>query len=208
MTARPNPFTFAPAASAPQETPIFVRPNVTERFWGYEVSRSEHVIDLAVLARGLAALTMVGLFVAAALVWLVPDMAFVGDAFVAKSVASIVLASLGLLFVRFAGRGTRIRVQVDTSAGELREVVDGMFGSDVVLSRYGFDAVKSVEIVTSGVNPSYGQVHILMEQGGPILAADGTVVALRHLRAKLAADCGHDEPMPTHAPVWGGARTA
>lgn len=204
MTALPDQSDVVLKAQFAQSSPIFVRPNVRDHFWGYEVSRSVHVIDLAGLARGAAILFTISAFIAACLVWLVPAMAFAGDAIFAKTLASFVFICLGVVLIRIAGRSTRVRVQIDTSTGEVREVVSGMFGTTIVLSRYGLDTVKGVSVVTSRTDPTFGQIHLSMKYGDTIPVGDGVIMALRPLRDRLAGDCGFDVRESPRVAIWGG----
>ena len=206
MTALPDPTRFASTTLALQEYPLPARPSITESFWGYEVARSEYVIDLAVLARGVAALVAVGAGIGTVLVWFIPAMAFGGDAFFCKYIVAVSLLMCACVFGRFAMQGARIRVQVDTARGELREVVESVFGSVKVLSTFGFDAVTSVEIVASRAEPSFGQIQVMLKDGGPVVLGDGPVMALRPLQARLAGDCGLEGVR--RDTVWGGALSA
>ncbi len=70
-----------------------------------------------------------------------------------KGVMSLILVAVAVWAARVAARGTQIRVQVDTANGELREVVDGAFGTVETLARYGIDAVEAVDIVSSRSEP-------------------------------------------------------
>lgn len=204
MTALPDQSDFVSKAPFAQGSPVFMRPNVRDHFWGYEISRSVHVIDLAGLARGAAILFTISAFTAAWLVWLVPAMAFAGDALIAKALASFVLICLGVVLIRIASRSTRVRVQIDTSVGEVREVVRGMFGTTIVLSRYGLDTVEDVSVATSRTDPTFGQVHLSMKHGETIPVGDGVVMALRPLRDRIAGDCGFEVRESPRVAIWGG----
>jgi hypothetical protein len=185
-----------------------MRPNITEHFWGYEVRPNEHVIDVAVLTRAVCGVLTVAMFIAAFGVWLMPAIAFTGSPFLAKVGLSIVLLLAAVLLGRIAARGTRVRLQIDTTSGELREVVDGPMGAIVTLSSFGIDAVEGVDVVASEADRSFGQVQIRLRDQGKIPAGDGAISALHALRNRLASDCGVEQHDPSRVPVWGGPLAA
>lgn len=203
MTALPDPTSFVALPKAGQNNGYMQRPNVVEHYWGYEVSCHEEVINLAALMRGFAVLVTFASFAAALLVWLLPASAFVGDAMVVKSMASLLFWCVGGMLMRFVPGGTNVRIQVDTSAGELREVVDGMTGKVVVLARYGFDAAVDVGVVASREDAGNGQVQIMIAEVGRIPAGNGDIRALHDLRARLANDLGTAAKDPRR-PIWSG----
>ena len=135
-------------------------------------------------------------------------MAFVATAFSSKLTVSIVLMIATVLLARIAARGTQVRVQIDTSTGELREVVDGAFGGNLVLSTYGLDAVEAVEVVESTENRGFGQVQIQVRGANVISAGDGAVSALAVLRDRIANDCAIEVSGPVREAVWGGPLAA
>lgn len=204
MIALPDTLDFVSHAPRAQGTPVVARPNVTQQFWGYEISKSEHIITLASLGRSAAAIAAAASAMATVLVWLVPAMSFVGFAVASKATASGSLAIVAFLLAQYTSRGTQIRVQVDTSSGELREVVDGSFGSVHVLSKYGFDAVTRVDIETSTKDPAFGQIQVSMKRGGPVVAGDGVVIVLQSLRRKIEKDCGLDVQGNQREVIWSG----
>ena len=169
---------------------------------------NEQVIGIAVLMRAMSGLFAGATFVAALGVWLVPAMAFVATAFTAKMTISVLLMCVAFMLARVAARGTRVRIQVDTAVGELREVVDGSFGAGGVLAQYGLDAVEAVEIISSQVNRSFGQIQIRIKGIGPVPAGDGALSALTPLRNRIAQDCGLEESGPVRAAVWSGPLAA
>lgn len=190
MTISPDRNDFVSTHPVSTTPAGFGRPKVSEYYWGYEVAMTEHVVDLSVLARGVAALLIFPFLMAAFGVWLVPATALIGGPVLAKAAASLALLASGAILAKFASRGTRVRVQVDTSTGELREVVSGPFGAIVTLSHYGVDTVRTVQVVASNIEPRIGQVQITLSDGVTFAAGDGAVAALVALRDRLACDCG------------------
>jgi len=182
-----------------------MRPSVTDHFWGFEVRPNELVIDVAVLMRVLTALFAGATFITALGIWLIPSMALADTAFNLKLAYSIFMMLMTVLLARVAVRGTQVRVQFDTSVGEVREVVDGAFGGRLVLARYGLDAVEAVEVVESRENRGFGQVQIRLRGANAISAGDGAVSALAVLRNRIANDCGLELSGPVRGAVWRGS---
>ena len=208
MTAQPHISEFLYTPTPASKQPVFMRPNVTEHFWGFEVRPNEQVFDIAVLMRALTGFFAGAVFIAALGVWLLPSMAFVATAFGSKLIVSVLLMLCTVLLARVAARGTQVRVQFDTSAGELREVVDGAFGGRLVLATYGLDAVQAVEVVESSENRGFGQIQIRVQGAGAISAGDGAISALAVLRNRIANDCGLENSGPVRVAVWGGPLAA
>lgn len=190
MTALPSPKDFSTTMGTSAANGEPMHPDIYSRFWGYEVrmrctgrasarlARIASVLSAVVastigLGLGLWAIEMLG----TDRFWPLLAMA---AAFLAVGFFA------GHLFVRFRD----IRVQVDTTAGELREVTPARFVKETVLARYGMDAVKAVEVVASQSDPAFGQVHVAIAGYGIVPVGDGAVSALRPLRDRLAVDCG------------------
>lgn len=204
MTALPDHTDFATHTSASTGT-VVMRPKVVEHFWGYEVASNEHVINVAVLMRAASGLLTVGTLIASVGVWFVPAMAIAGASIAAKFAASVLLLALAFVLARIAARGTQVRVQIDTSNGELREVVDGPFGSVMTLANYGIDAVK---VMPSRNEPSFGQVQVYIKSFGAIPVGDGALMTLHPLRDRLAGDCGVEQGDVPRDAVWAGPLAA
>jgi hypothetical protein len=201
MTAHLNPIDFANLSTGSTQTGlkqvgILMRPNVTEHFWGYEVRPTELAFDIAVLLRSVCGILRVATLIAAAGIWLMSAMAFVAQAFAVKLIVSIVLMCISIALSRVAARGTSVRVQIDTAAGEVREVVDGRFGSDIVLARYGFDAIDAVSVVASRSSASLGQIQINVKDICSVPAGDGSLLLIAALRNRLASDVGLEPARP------------
>lgn len=189
MTAYPNPTDFVAHFDGAQ-TKLRADPNVVEHYWGYEVTPNQRVVDMAVIMRGACALFGVASGFAAFGIWFVPAMMLVTSTLAAKvAVTALFLCVAGLL-AKLTARGTRVRVQIDTANGELREVVDGPFGSVFVLAQYGFDVVEAVEIATSPIDTTFGQIHLTVTGVGigVIPVGDGPVVKLQQLCDRLRCE--------------------
>jgi hypothetical protein len=181
-----------------------MRPNVTEHYWGYEVRPNEQLVDIAVLLRATCGFLRVATLIAAVGLWLLPSTVFGAQAMVAKMTVSLLLICASLVLARVAARGTCVRVQIDTAAGEVREVVDGLFQSDIVLAHYGFDAIDAVDVIAARSSASFWQVQISIKGIGPVPAGDGSPLLIAALRSRFVSDFGLENAHPVREAVWGG----
>lgn len=208
MTAFPNPAKAFPTQAFETTSYVIMRPKVTEHFWGYEVQSNEHVLTVATLLRAFCCLLVVAAGLGVFGVWLLPEMIFAGGAFVSKAILSAALTALALLALRGALRGTRVRIQIDTAKGELREVVSNAMGKDEILARLGLDAVEGVEVVSSKSDLGFGQVQILVAGKGPLPAGDGAVSTLGPLVERISRDCATARGQPVGPAIWSGPLAA
>lgn len=206
MTVLPDPNEFTTTMGMNSANGIQLHPDVRDRFWGYEVRMTQGRNGVsAVIRLGSYA---VSLWFAVAgvmmLIWPVANLAAVNGA---QSAIAITAFCLSAIAAHICATHCPVRVQVDTAAGELREVVDRRFGGEVVLARYGLDAVAQVEVVSSDRTPSLGQVHVRINGYGVVPVGDGALSALRPLRDRLAAECGLDN-CDARPAVWSGPLAA
>lgn len=208
MTAQPHPDIFTGTYADEQQARILLRPNVREHFWGYEVRPNEQIIGIAFLFRSICGLLSVSSLASVIGVWLVPAVSFFGDVMIAKTMATLLFLSLAFVSGRMAARGSQVRVQIDTSVGEFREVVDGPVGKDIVLARYGFDAVENIDVAFARPNNELGQVQVTFKGEGKakvrIAVGDGMAASLGPLRSRLASDCGLEVIGSSRDAVWNG----
>lgn len=189
MTAFPDHDHLVATAQADGFDGHVGRPAVTETFWGYEIAPGEVVIDAGVLGRIVLLVVSLGAAIAAPAIWLMPAMAFVGHAVLGKAALSAGFAALAMLGVMSTALGGRVRLQVDTGKGELREIVRNIFGQDMVLASYGFDAVEGIDLRQG---QGRAQIVLRVAGAGEIPAGDGHAVMLGGLRHRLETDLGLD----------------
>ena len=209
MSTHPDPIDFADLTTEPYQArsnqdSMSMRPNVTEHYWGYEVRPNEQLVDIAVLLRAICGFLTVATLIAAVCRWVLPGTVFGAQALVTKMSVSLFLICASLVLARVVARGTCVRVQIDTAAGEVREVVDGLFQRDIVLAHYGFDAIDAVDVRTARSSASFGQVQISIKGIGPVPAGDGSPLLIAALRSRLASDFGLENAHPVREAVWGG----
>ena len=176
---------------------------MAEHFWGIEVASGQDMLDLALVLRGVKALAAVAAFVLALIVWLPPFASFLTGGVAAKGLVCITLLAAGLAMARAASRGTRVYVQLDTKAGEIREVAYNAFGKVNVLARYGIDSVTGVSIQRSDKSEDAAEMQILIDGVGAIQAGVGSVFCIKQLRNRMLVELGMQRSNACPA-IWAG----
>ena len=116
------------------------------------------------------------------------------------------VAVVDLRVVDYGTRGrarASVWVQIDTAAGEVREVIDGMFQSYIMLVNCGFDAIDAVDVVAARSGASFGQVQISIKGIGPVPVGDGLPLLTAALCSRLASDFGLKNAHPLREVTWG-----
>lgn len=207
MTAIPDPSSFSDTMTSSPTHGISVLPQVIERFWGYEVSMSQAELGSAAVIRVTAIFVAIVLAAAAAGLMLMPGGLAPDVHAASRGMGSLVLICAAGLAWMLAARCRKIKVQVDTQKGEIRQVTGGRLGNGTVLTCSGLDAVTEVTVVASGFDRTFGQVHVEVSGYGTIVAGDGAIVGLNRLRDRIAHDCGLQGAAFREA-VWSGPLAA
>jgi len=206
MTAIPDPSLFAREAQ-PRSNHVVVVPRVTERFWGYEVVMAQSELVSATVMRAVSTFLSVVFLTSALALMLIPRGGMALDALAFKAPVVLALMALSALSWFVASRCRRVRVQIDTRQGEIRQVMGGRFGPETVLSCHSLDSVTSVNVVASAFDRAFGQVQVRLKGYGTIAVADGCVTALSGFSARLRADAGLSSEQRVDA-VWSGPLNA
>ncbi len=202
MTILPDPNEFTTTLGTSAENGALLHPDVRDRFWGYEVRMTQVGDTLSMAIRFVSGLICMALaFLTVALLVVPSAFGALTDELRWPLAVSGLCCAVIAAHIYSAFRP--IRVQVDTTAGEIREVIERRFGGEEVLSCYGMDAVASVEVVASGQDATLGQVHVRVNGYGVVPVGDGAVSALRPLRDRLAVDCGIEVADSSDA-FWSG----
>ena len=189
MTTLPDPNEFATIMGGKIARDIQVRPDVQERHWGYEV-RPAQINDTINTVIRLGSYLVSLAFGVVGILALVSPMQDLGLNHRIQGFFAIGSLALAALAAHISSSHRPVRIQVDTAAGELREIVQRPFRGCQVLARYGFDTIAAVEIVTSTKDSSIGQLHARVNGYGVVPVAQGSISTLRSLRDRLAMDCG------------------
>jgi len=189
MTTLPDPNEFVKIMGGKIANDIPRRPSVEEQHWGYEV-RPAQISDRVntVIRSGFYLVSLAfGIVGILALVSPMQDLGLNHSAQGFFAVGSLALAALA---AHISSSHRPVRIQIDTTAGELREIMESPSHGGQILARYGFDTIAAVGIVTSTKDSSIGQLQARVNGYGTVLVADGPISTLRLLGDRLARDCG------------------
>lgn len=162
------------------ERPVF---KFEETYWGYIVRPLDDDPLAVRILMGMAWGIGIILAIATLGLWMMPHSMIGEDVFGMKLGATVLMAGLAAFFLWYASRGTRTELQVDTSLGELREVVRNQAGKPTLVGRYGFDAIGGVHLERSAGGP--GDTCLVLRHGnsGQMLQVawgpEGQLTALR-----------------------------
>ncbi len=196
MTAFPNVDGYAAAPAgvdAAAEQSSFA---VDETYWGYVVRCTEAESSWVQIAQGMAWFLGICFAIAALGLWAVPMTQFGAEILPMKLGATFVLSGIAVYFLWYASRGTHSEMQIDTSLGEVREIVRNQAGRPTLLGRHGFDAFGGVSIERTP--HQHGHARLMLHYGNSgqfMIVAWGQEADLVALRDRM----GHDmmlRPMP------------
>lgn len=162
--------------------------SIEEVFWGYQV-RSNMSPDMRVVVAQVLSYFLGACFLtAAAGILLMPVLMFDGEIGVIRVGAAVLFAAVATYLLWYASRGTKPELHVDTSVGEIREVICNRTGKPTTVAVYGFDSIAGVNIEESP--SSDGAVLVLQYRttDQAIRVAEGTEAQLISLRDRLAQD--------------------
>ena len=171
---------------------------LAETYWGYIIRTSQRAPMGLKLGQAVAGMAGFGCMALAGSLWIVPGASFDGEVMLMKLMGSALLLMLGALLLWFANRGTDVEWHVDTTRGEIREVLQNRAGRPSLLSSYGFDAFGGVvidRVSLRGKLPS-GHACLVLRLGNsaqylPLAMASEDILA--PLRDRLGRDMIMDQ---------------
>jgi hypothetical protein len=119
---------------------------VDETYWGYVVRCTEAEPAWVQLAQGAAWFAGICMCIATLGLWIVPMSHLASGILPMKLGATFILSGIAVYFLWYASRGTQSELQIDTSLGEMREIVRNQAGRPTLLGRHGFDAIGGIMI--------------------------------------------------------------
>lgn len=135
-----------PATQVGQHSRDGVGYHLEEQFWGYRVVPNGRA-SLGLIAVQVTAMICSAAFLAAALMLGVMSPM---SGLLLRLPLIFVALGLGFALMWFASRGNHIQIEVDTTNGEVREIVRNRTGATTVVTRHGFDSIGNVFIARSG----------------------------------------------------------
>ena len=173
------------AELAPRKKPFAV----DETYWGYIIRKTDGP-QVGMVLLQVASMFFGAAFLAAGLgLLLLPDVLAGAVDLTMRAVAAVIFFGLAGYLLWFASRGTESELQIDTSLGEVREVVRNRAGKSSLIGRYGFDSIGGVFL--DRANAPSGQAVLVLRyrntaQTLPVVGAQ--VEALEPLRNRLGKD--------------------
>ena len=162
---------------------------VDETYWGYTVRCTEAEPFWVKIAQGTAWFAGICFAIAAVGLWAVPMTQFEAEILPMKLGATFILSGIAVYLLWYASRGTHSELQIDTSLGEVREVIRNQAGRPSELGRHGFDAIGGVMIDRSTLRK--GRACLVLRYGNTaqfMPVAWGFETELAALRDRMGRD--------------------
>lgn len=162
--------------------------SVVDTDWGYIVRPDPRPSLGIVLAQALSFLVGAGLLTAAiGTVLFAPEM-FTGDLGPMRIGAAVLFGAGAIYLLWFASRGTQPELHVDTSVGEIREVIQNRIGWPTTVGCYGFDAIGGVFMDQNPTNDNATLTLRYRNTAQTLCVAEGRDAQLVALRDRLGRD--------------------
>ncbi|MBB5722083.1 hypothetical protein FHS72_001707 [Loktanella ponticola] len=158
-----------------------------ETRWGYIVRTTQDSGNGMIVTQSLSLLAGAALLAAALGMWLIPGMMFSAEAIIMRLFATIMFVSASALLLWYASRGTVSEIQIDTTRGEIREVIRNHTGKMSLLACYSFDAIGDVALVSAGDNVA-SLVLRYSNSADTVEVACGDELVLTSLRERINRD--------------------
>lgn len=173
------------APNRPAKSGLF---SVEDTYWGYVVQSKRRAPTGVLFAQAASFFLAAGFVIATAGMLVAPIIT--GGATMGAMRLGVAVLFLGIAayLFWFASRGARSDLHVDTSVGEIREVIKNRFGRSTTVGCYGFDAIGGVAIENQGNGRSPSLVLQYGKSGQSVVVAEGAEAQLIPLRDRLARD--------------------
>ncbi|MFQ1700647.1 hypothetical protein ACJ5NV_08630 [Loktanella agnita] len=161
---------------------------VDDTYWGYIV-RSGRGPAIGIMLAQAASFFLGACFLTAALGILILPMMGLADNLGAIGIgAAVMFMTVAAYLLWFASRGTQSEVHVDTSVGEIREMICNRTGKPTLVGAYGFDTVSGIHIEEQAEGQ---QAQLVMQHRNGahhLIIAEGSAAQLISLRDRLGQD--------------------
>ncbi len=162
--------------------------SVEDTYWGY-IIRSGRGPSVGVMLAQAASFFFGACFLTASLgILLLPTLIFDGDLGVMRMAAAVLFGAVAAYLLWFASRGTQAEVHVDTSVGEIREVICNRAGKPTTVGCYGFDTIGGVFLDEQEPGGRASLVLQYRNTSQSVAVAEGTAAQLLSLRDRLGQD--------------------
>jgi hypothetical protein len=167
--------------------------DVEETYWGYIIKGTERAPVWLVASQAASWAVGVVFAIVAVGMLVVPGTGDALELALFKVAASVPLAVVAVMLFWYASRGTRIEVEIDTSRGEVREMLRNQSGRSTLLGLYGFDSIGGVFLERNREerNRSKGRAALVLRYRNTaqvLRVARGAEPMLEGLRDRLGRD--------------------
>ena len=167
--------------------------SVESNHWGYTIRSGHPAPFMILLVQALVWVAGCVLIAMAFGLWLLPAAINQGPVLGLKLGSSVLMLAAAAYCMWYASRGVMPELQIDTSRGEVREVVRNRTGRPTQVGLYGFDAIGGVFIDRGpgfGARRGANSTLVLRYRNTPqtLFVASGNLADLTSLRDRLGRD--------------------
>ena len=160
---------------------------IKETFWGYQINSGRSPATGLVLAQAFSYFLGTCIMITAVSVIALPIFFSSDSIGVIRIVVAVLFGAVAFYLLWFASRGSHAETHVDTSVGEIRQVISNRAGKPTTVGAYGFDVISGVHIIDA-----HGAMSLLVLQyrdtDQQLSVAEGLEAQLVPLRDRLARD--------------------
>lgn len=162
--------------------------SVEDIYWGYIVKSGRRPGIGIVLAQVTSFFFGACFLTAATGILLLPTVMFDGDIGPMRIGAAVLFGAVAVYLLWFASRGSQPELHVDTSVGEIREVICNRAGRPTTVGCYGFDTIGGVFMEQHPTEHTATLVLRYRNTAQTVCVAEGIEAQLIPLRDRLGQD--------------------
>ena len=161
---------------------------VEEIYWGYIIRSGRGPSVGVAVAQAVCFFFGVCLLTAALGLMILPALFFDGGLGPMRLGAAALFGAFAAYLLWFASRGTQAEVHVDTSIGEIREVICNRAGKPTTVGAFGFDTIGGIHLNDREHDNQAVLSLRYRNTSQTAMVAEGTEAQLVSLRDRLARD--------------------
>lgn len=178
-------------ASGQRGTAAFAKPSgfsVEDIYWGYIVKSGRRPSIGVVVGQALSFFFGACFLTAAIGILMMPTLMFDGDLGPMRIGAAVLFGAVSAYLLWFASRGSQPELHIDTSVGEIREVICNRAGRPTTVGCYGFDTIGGVFMEQHPTENTASLVLRYRNTAQTVCVAEGIEAQLIPLRDRLGQD--------------------
>lgn len=178
-------------ASGQRDAAAFARPSgfsVEDIYWGYIVKSGRRPPIGVVVAQALSFFFGACFLTAGIGILMMPTLMFDGDLGPMRIGSAVLFGAVSVYLLWFASRGSQPELHIDTSVGEIREVICNRAGRPTTVGCYGFDTIGGVFMEQHPTENTASLVLRYRNTAQTVSVAEGIEAQLIPLRDRLGQD--------------------